>query len=69
MIRILEYGQVLENEIFARTVPTINVESVVTEIIENVKNNGDDALKFYCEKFDGAKLESLEVSKEEFDEA
>lgn len=69
MIRILEYGQVLESEIFARTVPTVNVEAVVSEIIDKVKKEGDTALKFYCEKFDGAVLESLEVSKEEFDEA
>ena len=69
MIRILEYGQVLESEIFARTVPTVNVEAVVSEIIDKVKKEGDTALKFYCEKFDGAVLESLEVSKEQFDEA
>ncbi len=69
MIRILEYGQVSESEIFARTVPTVNVEAVVSEIIDKVKKEGDNALKFYCEKFDGAILESLEVSKEEFDEA
>lgn len=69
MIRILEYGQVLESEIFARTVPTVNVEAVVFEIIDKVKKEGDSALKFYCEKFDGAILDSLEVSKEEFEEA
>ena len=69
MIRILEYGQVNEDEIFARTAPTVNVEAIVTEIIQNVRANGDQALKFYCEKFDGAVLESLEVSQAEFDEA
>ena len=63
MIRILEYGQVNENEIFARTVPTVNVEEIVAEIIQRVRSEGDNALKFYCEKFDGAVLESLEVSK------
>ncbi len=69
MIRILEYGQVQESEIFARTVPTVNVEAVVAEIIKKVRAEGDVALKYYCEKFDGAVLDSLEVSKEEFDEA
>ena len=43
MIRILEYGQVLESEIFARTVPTVNVEAVVSEIIDKVKKEGDTA--------------------------
>ena len=69
MIRILEYGQVEQSEIFARTAPTVNVEAVVSEIIKTVQEKGDDALKYYCEKFDGAVLDSLEVTKEEFDEA
>ncbi|MBR6549330.1 MAG: histidinol dehydrogenase [Clostridia bacterium] len=69
MIRILKYGQVKEDEIFARVVPTVNVEAIVAEILANVKANGDRALYEYCEKFDGATLSSLEVSPEEFDEA
>ncbi|MBR3844311.1 MAG: histidinol dehydrogenase [Clostridia bacterium] len=69
MIRVLECGQVQESEIFARAVPTVNVEGVVAEIIEKVRKEGDRALEYYCEKFDGAVLESLEVSPAEFDEA
>lgn len=34
-----------------------------------MKKNGDKALYEYCEKFDKAKLTSLEVSEEEFEEA
>ena len=49
MIKILEYGKVANEDIFARTEPEIDVESVVSEIIENVKNNGDKALFEYCE--------------------
>ena len=33
MIKILKYGQVQKDDIFARTEPTVNVEAVVTEII------------------------------------
>ncbi|MBQ0084233.1 MAG: histidinol dehydrogenase [Clostridiales bacterium] len=69
MIKILKYGEVKNDEIFARTEPTVNVEDIVSEIIENVKQNGDKALFQYCEKFDKAKLTSLLVSKEEIDEA
>ncbi len=69
MIRIMEYGQVKEEEIFARVTPTVNVEAIVADILANVKAKGDKALYEYCEKFDGATLTSLEVSPEEFDEA
>lgn len=44
-----------------------NVEGIVSEIIENVKTNGDKALFEYCEKFDRAKLSSFAVSKEEIE--
>ena len=42
--------------------------SSVDEIIADVKNNGDSAVKKYTEKFDG-KIESLEVTKTEIEEA
>ena len=44
MIRIMKYGEVRNEEIFARTEPAVNVEAIVSEIIENVKVNGDRAL-------------------------
>ncbi len=69
MIQILKYGEVASEHIFARAVPTVNVEDIVAEIIENVKANGDKALYEYCEKFDKATLSSLQVTKEEIDEA
>ena len=34
-----------------------------------VKDNGDDALLDYTEKFDGVKIDSLLVSKQELDNA
>ncbi len=69
MIRILKYGEVSNSEIFARAETNMNVESIVSEIIENVKQNGDKALYEYCEKFDKAKLDCLLVSGEEIEEA
>lgn len=69
MIKILKCGEVSNSEIFARTEPTVNVEAVVAEIIENVKQNGDKALFEYCKKFDKAELSSLLVSEKEIEEA
>ena len=69
MIKILKYGEVKNEEIFARSVPEVDVEEIVTGIIENVRENGDKALYEYCEKFDKAKLSSLSVSEKEIKEA
>ena len=69
MIRILKYGEVKNDEIFSRVVPEVNVEQVVSDIIKDVCKNGDQALYFYCERFDGAKLDTLEVSQEELENA
>lgn len=69
MIRIYEYGEVANEEIFARPNADIDVSGTVTEIIENVKTNGDKALYEYSERFDRVSLSSLEVTAEEIDEA
>ncbi len=69
MIKILKYGEVANSEIFARGTAATDVSEIVADIIENVKQNGDKALLEYCEKFDKAKLSSLEVTSEEIDEA
>ena len=69
MIKILKYGEVSMDEVFARVSPSVNVEGIVSEIIENVKKNGDKALFEYCEKFDKAVLSDLLVSQAEIDEA
>ncbi|MBQ2735798.1 MAG: histidinol dehydrogenase [Clostridia bacterium] len=69
MIRIYKYGEVANEEIFARAESKVDVAGIVSDIIENVCANGDRALFAYCEKFDRVKLTSLEVSQEEIDEA
>lgn len=69
MIRILKYGEVSNSEIFARVEPVFDVETIVSDIISNVRENGDAALFAYCEKFDRAKLDCLRVSEAEIVEA
>ena len=69
MIKIMKYGEVSANEIFARTEPTFDVADIVTDIIDNVRKKGDKALFEYSEKFDKANLTSLEVTEEEIEEA
>lgn len=69
MIKIFRYGEVSNSEIFSRGTVETDVSSIVSEIIEDVKNNGDEALKKYSKNFDGAELSCLEVSQEEIDEA
>ena len=69
MIKILEYSKVNSKDVFSRMEDTLDVSDIVRDIIENVKTNGDKAVFEYCEKFDKCKLKSLEVTKEEIDEA
>ena len=69
MIKILKYGEVENNDIFSRVEPTVDVAGIVSEIIENVKQNGDKALLEYTQKFDKACLSSLLVSEEEISQA
>ncbi len=69
MIKIYKYGEVSNSEIFARDNIESNVEGTVTDIIKNVRENGDKALFDYCKRFDKASLTSLEVTAEEIDEA
>lgn len=65
MIQKYAYKDITIDEIFARKEEKSTVADVVAEIIAEVRKNGDTALKVYCEKFDGAAAEVLEVSKEE----
>ncbi len=69
MIKILKYGEVATEDIFARAVPEADVAGVVSDIISNVRARGDEALFEYCKKFDGASLDTLLVSEAEIEEA
>ena len=69
MMKILKYSEVSPGEVFARSVPEVDVAGVVREIIADVRARGDSALFDYCEKFDRVKLTALEISPEEIDAA
>ncbi len=71
MIKILKYGEVPDKEIFARGVEASapQVRAAVAEIINDVRQNGDAALFKYEEKFDRVKLNALEVTPEEREQA
>ncbi len=69
MIRILKMGEVSPEEIFSRSMPTVNVTETVAEILRNVRTRGDAALREYTAKFDGVETENLVVTKEETEEA
>lgn len=69
MIRILPYSETNMDEIFARVEPKVDVTGIVTQIIENVRKRGDQAILEYCERFDRAKLTALEVTEQEIEGA
>ncbi|MBQ5837646.1 MAG: histidinol dehydrogenase [Clostridia bacterium] len=59
MIKILKSYN--EKEIFDRSTQIVDVSASVSEIIENVKSNGDAALKEYCLKFDKVEIDKFEI--------
>lgn len=69
MIKILNTGTDSPEEIFARSSAVYDVSETVAQIIADVRQNGDGALLRYAEEFDKAKLDALEVTQQEFDEA
>lgn len=69
MIKILRSGVNSPEEIFSRSDAVQDVSEIVSQIIADVRQNGDQALFGYAEKFDKVKLTSLEVTGEEFDQA
>ena len=69
MIKIMNYGELPNSEIFARVEPKMDVCAIVEEIIATVRKEGDKALYAYNKKFDGADLTALEVTEGEIEEA
>lgn len=69
MIKIYDTENISVSEILKREQTSTGVESIVADVIANVRKNGDAALKEYTKKFDKADLSSLEVTQEEIDEA
>ena len=69
MIKIFDKSEITVDRIIPRYSNSTNVSDIVSDIIADVRENGDDALKKYSKKFDNAELADLEVSDAEFDEA
>ena len=69
MIKIYKYGEIEDSKIFSRVQPKVNVEKIVSDIISDVAERGDEAVKEYCKKFDGAEIENLEVTEDEINDA
>ena len=70
MIKLYHFDELKPEEILNRDIRAEkNVEDVVDGIIADVRARGDEALKDYALKFDGAKIDALQVTQEEIDEA
>lgn len=70
MIKIIKMADAKKEDILTRDINTKSgVEDIVSDIIDNVRQNGDRALREYSLKFDRAVVENLEVTKEEIEEA
>ncbi len=69
MIKIMRYGEIPDEQIFFRGEIKTDVAGIVSDIIANVRKNGDAALREYAEKFDGGAPDSLEVTAEEYRQA
>lgn len=70
MIKIINIENASDADILTRDIKLESgVEATVAEIINNVKQNGDDALREYSLKFDGVCPKNLCVTQSETDEA
>ena len=66
-MKIIRYSEM--NQMLMRSMETSGVSDTVRAIIDDVAKNGDEALKAYALRFDGAALESLQVPQDEIDAA
>ena len=69
MIKIYGQNEIKSGEVFKRNVPLKDVSAAVTEIINDVRANGDEALIRLTEKFDRVRLTSVSVGEDEINEA
>ena len=71
MIKILNYADVSPEEVFARSEQAADVSAIVSDIIEDVRKNGDEAIIKYAAKFDGIDPDGfvLELTEDDKDEA
>lgn len=69
MIRIYKLKELTDEEILYRRDEALDVSAPVRDIVENVRKNGDAALKEYTLRFDKVELDTIRVSDEEIAEA
>ena len=69
MIKIYKLKELTDEEILYRRDEALDVSAPVRDIVENVRKNGDAALKEYTLRFDKVDLDSIRVSDEEIAEA
>ena len=73
MIRIIETND-LNNEFLKKVLNRSqfefeDVNKVVNDILQDIKNRKDEALRYYTEKFDGVEIDDFLVKDEEIEEA
>ena len=64
-MKILNKNQFLKNYNLNTNLIFSNIENEVLKIINDIKNNGDDAIRFYAKKFDNIDLKDIKVNKTE----
>ena len=70
MMRILDFDSLSPEAFLNRDIQAEeNVSAAVDAVIQEVRRRGDAALRDYTRRFDGAELQDLWVSAEEFDAA
>jgi histidinol dehydrogenase len=71
-LRIVHLGDLTAGDratLFDRRQSLASVTDAVRGIMRDVQARGDDALREYTERFDGARLDRIEVSSDEIDQA
>ena len=66
VIRVVPYTDVSREELTKVRGSHADVSAVVSEILRNVREEGDTALIRYTERFDHVRLDTLKVSDEEY---
>ncbi len=69
-MEIVELGETDKNRLLERSkIDAENIMNVVSDIVHDVKNNGDKSLKLYTEKFDKVKIDDLKVKRDEINKS
>lgn len=69
MLTILDAAQVPLSEILARTEDQRDISGLTADIIADVRQSGDAVLRRYTKEFDKAEPDTLEVPREQLDQA